>query len=65
MKRVRMKARWLWLLIPLATAACKDDSQPPVEETPVLSACLEQSTALAHPPTGQLPCELLPPGFSK
>ncbi len=54
-------------------AGCGDDTQPqqPVDggvDAPVdggkLAACLDQPTALAKPPTGQLPCELLPPGFA-
>ncbi|MDY7225453.1 hypothetical protein [Hyalangium rubrum] len=67
MRRARMKARWLWLLVPLMAASCSDDPEPPKEEEekPGLSACLDQPNALARPPSGQLPCELLPPGFSK
>ncbi|HVG56912.1 MAG TPA: hypothetical protein VNA24_00040 [Hyalangium sp.] len=65
MRRARMKARWLWLLVPLAAAACEDDPLPPEPEPPGLSACVEQPAALARPPSGQLPCELLPPGFAK
>jgi hypothetical protein len=65
MRRALIKARWLWLLVPLAAASCKDDPLLPEDETPGLSACVEQPTALARPPAGQLPCELLPPGFSK
>lgn len=43
-----------------------DDAGPlPVPDAAVqpLAACLERPTDLARPPTGQLPCELLPPGF--
>ncbi len=29
-----------------------------------LAACVDRPTDLPRPPTGQLPCELLPPGFS-
>jgi hypothetical protein len=65
MRRVMTKARWLWLLGALAVASCKDDVQPPGPEGSGLKSCLEQPTALARPPSGQLPCELLPPGFSR
>lgn len=69
MRRAAMKARWLWLLVPLTVASCKDT--PPPEEHPsgqdggTLKPCVEQPTALAVAPSGQLPCELLPPGFSQ
>lgn len=65
MRRALLKARWLWVLAALATTSCDDDPTPPVEETPSLSSCVEQPTELARPPSGQLPCDLLPPGFSK
>ncbi len=52
-------------------AGCGDNTAPvplpdggpdgPVDK--VTGPCLEQPTALARPPTGALPCELLPPGF--
>lgn len=29
-----------------------------------LSACVEQPNTLDRPPTGQLPCELIPPGLT-
>jgi hypothetical protein len=64
MRQARLKARWLWLLAPLAVS-CAEDVPPPVEKPPKVSACLEPPTALARPPSGQLPCELLPPGFSQ
>lgn len=66
MSRALMKPRGLWLLAALALASCSDDSPPaPPEEPQGLSACLEAPTQLARPPAGQLPCELLPPGFGK
>ena len=66
MRRVLMKSRGLWLLTALALASCSDDSPPPTPEQPQgLSSCLEAPTQLARPPSGQLPCELLPPGFGK
>lgn len=66
MRRARMPLRGLWVLAALAIASCSDDSPPPVTEEPQgLSACLEAPTQLARPPAGQLPCELLPPGFGK
>lgn len=68
-----MKARWLWLVVPLMAASCKNDPAPPSQggdghppgEGIGLSACLDQPTTLVTPPSGQLPCELLPPGFSR
>ncbi|WP_224361459.1 hypothetical protein [Hyalangium versicolor] len=68
MRRALMRARWLVLLVPLVAASCKDD--PPPEENPPPgddkpTACLDQPTALATPPKGELPCELLPPGFAR
>lgn len=66
MRRALMKARWLVLLVPLAATSCKDDPPPDtLHPGEGLSACLEQPDALATPPTGQLPCELLPPGFKQ
>jgi hypothetical protein len=64
MKRALMKTRWLWLLAPLALASCEDEQPvtPPVDS---LSSCLTQPGELQRPPSGQLPCELLPPGFSR
>jgi hypothetical protein len=59
-----MKARWLWLLVPLAAASC-DDEKPPAPPVDALSECVEPPTALQRPPDGKLPCELLPPGFSR
>lgn len=66
MRRALMKARWLVLLVPLVATSCKDDP-PPDNPHPgeALSACLEQPGTLATPPAGQLPCELLPPGFKQ
>ncbi|PTL77863.1 hypothetical protein [Vitiosangium sp. GDMCC 1.1324] len=65
MRRARMKARWLWPLVALVVASCKDDPPPPAPPVDSLTACVEQPTALQTPPSGQLPCELLPPGFSR
>lgn len=64
MRRALTKAKGLWLLVPLAAISCTGDLPPPKEEPQGLTACVEQSSALARPPSGQLPCELLPPGFS-
>ena len=58
----------------LAFAACGDNGRP---QTPgdagvdagddagvqPLAPCLDRPTDLPRPPTGRLPCELLPPGF--
>jgi len=59
------------VLICLFAAACGDNRKPQVpgdgglDATPVqpLAPCLDRPTELARPPSGQLPCELLPPGF--
>jgi hypothetical protein len=42
----------------------KDDAAIP-DAPAALKACLEQPNALPRPPSGQLPCELLPPGFGE
>jgi len=60
----RLLTKTLWLLVPLALASCEDE-QPPVTPVDSLSACLTQPGELQRPPSGQLPCELLPPGFSR
>lgn len=47
----------------------EEDAAPPdidagVDAAPTtLGACLDRPTDLARPPTGQLPCELVPPGL--
>lgn len=43
---------------PLAVDAAVD--APPG----VLGPCLDRPTDLPRPPTGQLPCDMLPPGFA-
>lgn len=55
----------------LLAGACGDDTQPPAgpdagPDGPPgdkLAPCLPSPTKLLRPPTGQLPCELLPPNF--
>jgi hypothetical protein len=55
-------------------AACGDNHATPRDAAPAedappdgggdeLAPCLERPTDLSRPPTGALPCELLPPGF--
>ena len=47
-------------------ATCGDNTLPPDDPQPQpLAPCLDRPTDLPRPPpaTGQLPCELLPPGF--
>ena len=61
----RMKACGLGLLAALAVASCSDEPPPTPEKPQGLSSCLEAPTQLARPPSGQLPCELLPPGFGR
>ena len=66
------------LLLALALGACGDnlagpkdaggDDAPVVDATPdaaptALAPCLDRPTDLPRPPTGALPCELLPPGL--
>ena len=66
MRRALMKVGGLALFVSLLAASCKDD--PPPEPNPGgdgLAACLDQPGTLATAPAGQLPCELLPPGFKQ
>ena len=65
MRGTATKMRWLVLLAPLLTAACSDDPKPPAPDGGTLTACIDLPAQSMSPPTGQLPCELLPPGFSK
>jgi hypothetical protein len=66
-------------LVAALAAACGDNHAPPspVEDGPLpqldagidaaptsLGACLDRPTDLSRPPTGQLPCELIPPGLT-
>jgi hypothetical protein len=64
--------RGLWVACALLVAACGDNHEqprPPADasiDAPVPNAqgpCLDQPTDLPQPPTGALPCELLPPDF--
>ncbi|HEY5920820.1 MAG TPA: hypothetical protein VIV11_04080 [Kofleriaceae bacterium] len=63
------------LLLVVALAACGDnkparddagtgDGSMP-DATQPLRHCLDHPTNLVKPPTGQLPCDLLPPGFGQ
>jgi hypothetical protein len=56
--------RRLLLLVALVSA-CGDNIKPQATEDAgvQLAPCLEQPTDLPMPPTGQLTCDLLPPGF--
>jgi hypothetical protein len=65
------------LVLLFALAACGDNLPPlPADDDPdhdaapeppdaggALAPCIDRPTDLARPPTGQLPCDLLPPGF--
>jgi len=55
----------LFALAGMGIVACSSDgsdsSAPPSN---ALSACLERPDQLPRPPTGKLPCELIPPGLS-
>jgi hypothetical protein len=69
----RSKLLLSWIACAWLAAACGDnnrqapkDAAPPEPDAaePALAPCLERPTELARPPTGALPCELLPPGFT-
>jgi hypothetical protein len=62
------------LFCALALAGCGDNLPPlpaddhdaapePPDAGGALAPCLDRPSDLARPPTGQLPCDLLPPGF--
>lgn len=55
----------LLALTAVGIVACSSDSgdsnAPPSNS---LRACLERPDELPRPPTGKLPCELVPPGLS-
>lgn len=51
----------------LALSACSTDEAGPVAtkpKQPPALACAEQPLELPRPPTGGLPCELMPPTFA-
>jgi hypothetical protein len=66
---------WRILVLVAGLAACGDNKSPnapPKDDAGVtpdgdgpatVGPCLDRPTDLDRPPTGQLPCELLPPGF--
>jgi hypothetical protein len=75
-----MRRLVLLLVTVVALAACgdnkvpaaKEDAGPPpidaaVDGPPVVNTgpCLDRPTDMPLPPSGQLPCELLPPGFQR
>ena len=46
-------------------AACSSDAgSMPTMQDDAESACLERPGELQRPPTGKLPCDLIPPGLS-
>jgi len=54
----------------LATACGDNRAAPPPDDAAVIpdapaarTACLDRPTDLAVAPSGELPCDLLPPGF--
>lgn len=58
-----------WIACAWLAAACGDNREAPRDAAPdagdeALAPCLERPTDLPRPPTGALPCELLPPGFA-
>lgn len=72
--------RWVAVVALAFVAACGDnqagardaqseDAAPPIDALPTdaapsLAPCLDRPTDLPRPPTGALPCDLLPPGFA-
>ena len=63
------------VLITLAlafAAACGDNQKAPAPEDAGTTdaqqqaggPCLDEASSLMRPPTGALPCEMLPPGFT-
>jgi len=70
--------RALCICAALAIAGCGDNTKPATDDGGVSDAsdaaldapsqatghCLDRPTVLFTPPTGALPCELLPPGFA-
>jgi hypothetical protein len=72
MRSFRTVALVLGLLAVVAAEACKSRSQPDPDaattldampDGTVLGSCLDQPSDLPRPPTGRLPCELIPPGL--
>ncbi len=57
------------VLVALLLAACPrppDDTDAGTDAGPVAQAhCVDRPGELAKAPNGQLPCELLPPGFKR
>ena len=60
------------IIAALFAAACGDNKDAPKDAGADASdaaipvgGCLDQPTDLPRPPSGQLPCELLPPGFGQ
>jgi hypothetical protein len=69
--------RALLFCVAVMATACGDNRAAPRDRAPVedagidgpvgptaLAACLDRPTDLSVAPAGQLPCELLPPGFA-
>ena len=65
--------RALLLCVAVLATACGDNRAAPIRDAApdvdapadaaiVRAACLDRPTDLAMAPTGELPCELLPPG---
>jgi hypothetical protein len=55
------------LLFAIAALAACGDNQKSIQGDAgpqALTACVDKPDQLELPPTGQLPCELLPPGFA-
>ena len=66
--------RALVFCVAVMATACGDNRAAPRDPAPTedagtggpaaLAACLDRPTDLSVAPVGQLPCELLPPGFA-
>jgi len=69
--------RALYFVAALALGACGDNIKPATDDGGVTADaaadappqatghCLDRPTDVLMPPTGALPCELLPPGFTE
>jgi hypothetical protein len=72
-------SRYLWVMLigaSLAVAGCGDNIGAPSRDdagaadaapdaAQGLQHCLDVPTQIVKPPNGQLPCDLLPPGFGQ
>jgi len=52
-----------WALLLLSACGTSDDQDESDGAEDELVGCLETPSTLPRPPTGKLPCELIPPGL--